>query len=98
MNDFRQPLQRATHSNAIWVELAHFVSWYLACYPNPNPNSNRNPNPYPNPNPNSNPNPYPNRNPKLVMLFHKMCELNLFSQSNSVCFSYNEIMILYRNG
>ena len=34
---------------AIWVELAYFVSYHLACYPNPKPN--------PNPDPNSNPNP-----------------------------------------
>ena len=58
-------------SNAIWVEFAHFVLYLLACYPKPNLNFN--------PNPNSNP------NPKLGTLFHKMCELYLFSPSNSEC-------------
>ena len=56
--------------NAIWVEFAHFVSYHLACYPNPNLN----------PNLNSNLNPY--SNPKLGGLFHKMCELYLFSFIN----------------
>ena len=66
-------------SDAIGVEFARFVSYHLACYPNHNPNSNK-----PNPNPNPNYNPYVNPNPKLGWLFHKMCKLYLFSNSDIV--------------
>ena len=68
-------------TDAIWVEFAHFVSYHLASYPNPYPNPN--PNPDPDPDPDRNPNPNPNPNPKLGGLFHKMCELYLFSVTDT---------------
>ena len=62
-------------SNVMGVVFTHFVSYYLACYPNRNPN--------PNSNPTHKNNPKSNPNPKLGRLFLQICEFDLFSVSNT---------------
>ena len=61
--------------------------------PNPNfyPNPNSNLNPSPNPNPNSNHNP----NIKLGKLYHKMCELYLFSDTYTPFLNFSSLPVNY---